>query len=440
MASKDGGKNWSEHFYILGMSTVSWKVKAGGMRETAPGWHVSSIALPDDVILTVYNRGSLVVTEDGAQVERGKAVLAVRWKLDGMELPPLSFPGVIAKPNAQGYLDNGRWLLKSEHLIRGGDYFHEDEILVCTRIPAEHIDVGPSEKGPIVGRGPEGNLFVCAFLGDIYRSTEEGRAWQRVATVKPGDEIQSFGVLNDGTMLVHFMNGSLVRSEDGGQTWCDPFRLDVSPFDRIGSANCMRINQLPDGTVLLTSGNLMLDNVSIPSLQWDGIFRSRDGGKTWGDLSHLGPRSCESNLLRLKSGRMVAVIRVQGPVMTDEFIVPEPDAHVVFIKNVSLAYSDDDGYTWSKPWSVTRFFQCPGDLVEMDDGRIVLSYMEKMGATGPRAMISRDEGRTWDSRFYILSWRQGQGHTSSVGLKDGNVITLTSEGRNGHAIIWRPLD
>jgi hypothetical protein len=436
ICSRDGGRSWSDRFYVLGLSTV--KTATGGMRKTEPGWHVSSIALPGDVILTVYNRGSLETTErDGARVERGKAVLAVRWTLEGMDLPPLVCPGVLAQPNAEGYLDNGRCLIKPEHMNAGGDYFDEDEILVCRRVRAEHVTIGRSAKGPIVTRSPDGDLFVACYFGEVYRSTDEGRTWKLITTRTLDEPIQSFGVLVDGTMLAQFMNGSVVRSEDGGRTWGAPIHIDTAPFDTMGGGNCMRINQFSGGPALLTCGNLGLQGHSV---EWDGIFRSHDSGRTWSDFSLISVRACETNLLRLESGRMLAAIRTQGPHMTDDFIADakKPGS---FIKNVSLAVSDDEGYTWSKPWTVTRFFECPGDLVEMADGSVVLSYMQKSGASGPRAMVSRDEGKTWDTRFYILGWwPESLGHTSSVVLKDGNVITVTTDGANGHAIIWKPLN
>ena len=436
ICSRDGGRSWSDHFYVLGLSTV--KTSTGGMRRTEPGWHVSSIALPGDVILTVYNRGSLLETErDGVRAERGKAVLAVGWTLEGMDLPPVGYPGVLAKPNSEGYLDNGRCLIKPEHLNAGGDYFHEDEILVCRRVPAAHVTIGRSAKAPIVTRGPDEDLLAAAYFGEVYRSTDEGRTWQLITTRKLDEPIQSFGVLGDGTMLAQFMNGCVVRSEDGGRTWGAPIHIDTAPFDTMGSGNCMRINQFTGGPALLTCGNLGLQG---HSMEWDGIFRSHDSGRTWSDFSLISVRACETNLLRLESGRMLAAIRTQGPHMTDDFIA-DPKKPGSFIKNVSLAVSDDEGQTWSKPWTVTRFFECPGDLVETADGSVVLSYMQKSGASGPRAMVSRDEGKTWDKRFYILGWwPESLGHTSSVVLKDGNVITVSTDGANGYAVIWKPLD
>jgi len=441
MASKDGGRTWSDRVYILGFSTACVQRRSGAMIATGPGWNVSSAALENSVILTVYNRGSLEVTAaDGTtKVEVGRAALAVRWTLDGMDKPPVGFPGVLAKPNADGYLDNGRCLIKPEHMNKGGDYLYKDEILVYERIPAEHVTIGPSAKGPIIARDPQGRLVAACFFGEVCRSADEGRNWELISTAKLSDPIQAFGVLADGTMLAQFMkDGSLVRSEDGGKTWGEPIHIDPAPFHRMGGGNCMRINQLPHGTVLMTCGNLNVDGIP---LDWDGIYRSRDAGKTWGDFSVIGARCCESNVLRLRSGRMLVATRTQGSRMTDDFIAdPGGPRGATFIKNVSLAVSDDDGYTWSSPWTVTRFFECPGDLVEMQDGAIVLSYQQKTGASGSRAMVSRDQGKTWDPRFYILGWWPNSlGHTSSVLLKDGSIITVTTDGPNGHATIWEPL-
>ena len=111
------------------------------------GLGVSSVALKGDTILTIYTRGSLVVTresftgswfkEHGTFGEKGKAILSLRWTLDGMRKPPLGIPSVmtlIGKINADGYVDNERHLINPEHLNEGSDFFHQDEILAYDRV------------------------------------------------------------------------------------------------------------------------------------------------------------------------------------------------------------------------------------------------------------------------------------------------------------------
>jgi hypothetical protein len=473
--SRDGGKTWSSRVYILGFSTVRAEWYSGAAFRTAPGWRVSTVALKDDSILTVYTRGSLVLTQamwkqpgvsewyqkNRTPGEKGKAVLSVRWTLDGMKKPPLGVPAgmtAIATPNADGYIDNGWRRINPEHLNEGGDYFHDDEILAYRRVAAEHHMIGPADR-PTLALDPEGHPVVAGVHGEIYRSTDSGRRWTLTGRV-PAGNIQAFGILRDGVMLAGsnkqtpgMARVQVLRSEDRGQTWSEPTVVDPAPFDTMGFGNCIRIRQMPDGTAMMTSGNLWHSKLKIS--EQDGIFRSRDGGKTWGDFTSLR-LGCESNVLRLASGRMLAAIRDQGPWASPyDFIFPNTASlndryRVDFIKNISLAASDDNGYTWSRPWTVTRYNECPADLVEMPDGAIVLTYMQKNRPDSARAMVSRDGGKTWDSTLYmlgLLGWKsKGAGHTSSVLLKDGRVLTVGSgwsEESNSNlaeAIIWKPVD
>ncbi|MBM3802385.1 MAG: exo-alpha-sialidase [Acidimicrobiia bacterium] len=466
--SRDGGKTWGRRVYILGFSTIRAEWYSGALFRTAPGWRTSSVALQDNTVLTLYTRGSLVLTQEmfvypGVSAwyqknrvpgEKGKAILSVRWSLDGMKKPPLGVPvgmTAIAKPNAQGYLDNGRRWLNPEHLNEGGDYFHQDEILVFERIHGEHAIVGPGSN-PTVCLDPQGNPVAASVQGSIYRSSDQGRHWELIGRTPQGG-IQSFGLLRDGTMLAASSVGAerrvdVFRSEDGGETWSDAIRIDPSPFDFMGAGNCMRINQLPDGTVLMTCGNLF--HSKLMASEQDGVFRSRDGGKTWGDFSYIG-LGCETNILRLRSGRLLAAIRDQGSPSPYELVLADEQNSYrnTFLKNTSLSVSDDNGYTWSRPWTVTRYFECPADLVEMPDGALVLTYMQKNRPDSARAMVSRDQGKTWSRTLYmlgLLGWRgKGGGHTSSVLLKDGRVLTVGSGWStelNSHvseATIWKPL-
>ena len=462
VVSRDGGRTWSDKFYILGYSTVWAPWYSGAMFPAAPGWQVSSTAVADGTILTLYTRGSYVLRENQVQTswykankksgEKAMGVMAVRWTLKGMDKPPLSYPGVYADTNEEGYLDNNRYLVRPQDMYEGGDYFHDEEILLCERDAAERHRVGEG-GGPIVRLDPEGHPVVCNTQGAIYRSTDVGRTWEKISQVPtfqtkdeslPGPariHFQAFGILSDGTMLAQFVDGAIIRSEDGGKTWGDPIALDHRPFEFMGHDNCMKIMQMPDGTVITNTGALFPRKPGYMGIIWEGIYRSRDGGKTWGDFSYLVTRGSETNVLRLKSGRMIVAIRYQGPHLSDDFILDTLDTvkyRNTFIKNSAIAFSDDNGYTWSNPKVITRFFECPADVVEMNDGTIAVSYQQKNCPTGARGLVSYDGGKTFEDEVYMIDWvLKGGGHTSSVLLPDGRIMTV-SVTPDLQATIWKP--
>ena len=69
-----------------------------------------------------------------------------------------------------------------------------------------------------------------------------------------------------------------------------------------------------------------------------------------------------------------------------------------------IARSEDGGKTWSDYRCVTRYGEAPACLVELSDGIIVLTYGEQNFPFGARAMVSRDGGRNWDGRIYVLGY------------------------------------
>lgn len=471
MLSKDGGKTWNSRTYILGYSTVWALWYDGYMKQTEPGWRTSCVRLKDDVILSFYTRGSLVLTQDmlvypkvttwytknGTPGEKGKAIMSVRWRPEGMNKAPLGVPPVVqvlARPNVDGYLDNGRSLIKPELLNEGGDYFHQDEIIAYRRIVATHAIVGHGAAA-VVCLDPDGCPVVSVGQGSLYRSKDMGRTWQQIGAVPEGMTIESFGILRDGTMIIS--NGTAAASEtfrsvDGGKTWSGPAPIVSKWFNSWGIGECVRINEMADGDILVTCSHSLRGESD-----WNGIYRSRDGGRTWGDFSYLNRPGCETNLLQLRSGKMLASIRYQQDApMPDDFVRLDVfnTYRVDFLKNVAVAESNDGGYTWSRPRVVGRFNEAPGDLVELQDGRVVLSYQQKNAPSGARAMISRDQGKTWDDTVYMLGWWGGQGsgpfsssggHTSSAVMPDGEIVTVCngwSPGDNSlitEATIWRPL-
>lgn len=71
-----------------------------------------------------------------------------------------------------------------------------------------------------------------------------------------------------------------------------------------------------------------------------------------------------------------------------------------------LAYSDDDGLTWSKPINITEqtknkdwriLFNGPGNGICMKDGTLVFAaqYWDGKGVPWSTIVYSKDRGKTW---------------------------------------------
>ena len=91
------------------------------------------------------------------------------------------------------------------------------------------------------------------------------------------------------------------------------------------------------------------------------------------------------------------------------------------------AESWDAGYTWSAPRRITEHKEHPADLLRLADGRILLAYGHRKPPFGVRAMVSHDDGATWDVGHKITlvaECTSGDcGYPSSVQRDDGKILT-----------------
>ena len=140
------------------------------------------------------------------------------------------------------------------------------------------------------------------------------------------------------------------------------------------------------------------------------IFRSRDGGRTWGEPSLLGKHFNETSVVELPDGRLLAALR------------SEEGGHVATV------HSSDGAHTWTEPQVATRDSEHPADLIVTRAGEVVLTFGQRNRPLGAQAMLSRDGGVTWDQdRKMILANDAPNGdcgYPSSVELADGRILTM----------------
>ena len=241
--------------------------------------------------------------------------------------------------------------------------------------------------------------------------------------------------------------------------------------------------QVTDGTVLLT-GDFRISQDSthddetgeILPIRFRGtqpsVVRSTDGGLNWGDRRPIVLFGGEAHLIELASGKLLAASRYQRnhrmPGDPHEPIAmknangfriqfPSEESKNPYsemtnrVKNIYLSESFDAGRTWVNERQVTSFLQCPGDLVQLPDGTLVLTFLHRypddVAHTGIRAIASDDEGATWREGTYILSQGHGENidsgssYPGSIAMPDGSIITVCGNFVNGRlrleAVHWR---
>lgn len=268
---------------------------------------------------------------------------------------------------------------------------------------------------------------------DLTISKDQGRSWSKPWTVVDGpedDRNPALGQLSDGTILLAYavlsgydasglkLEGQredwkfdgvyLMRSKDKGKTWTKPERSEaIHSFyaDRGAVSPYGKIIQLADGTVIMAVYFEFYDRGNESY-----IFRSKDGGKTWGDPSLLGKHYNETAVVDLGGGRLLAAMR------------SEKSGHI------AVTRSADGGYKWSESVQVTQDGEHPADLVRLENGWVLLTYGERNPPRGARAVVSRDAGQTWDMAGKIVIADDAPngdcGYPSSVEVAKGKIVSL----------------
>jgi sialidase-1 len=286
----------------------------------------------------------------------------------------------------------------------------------------------------VVLRGGAPHLGIAGRL-DMVFSSDDGKNWSppRVVDDSPIDDRNpAFGQAADGSLVVSFWRTAryddkgkyspnrtdkpvstwTTRSVDGGKTWDRPTEIDVreigygSPYGKIIA--------LPDRSLLMAvyGHQPRRAGEEVKSREdWSYLFHSTDHGVTWKLYSTVASkRFNETSVLLLRSGRMIAAMRSS---------VPE--------QAVWLSESTNLGKTWSEPIRLTPAKHHPADLIELTDGRVLLTIGKRTGALGVVALVSDSEGKfDWSKHTSLVADAANGdcGYPSSVALSQDRALTF----------------
>ncbi len=225
-----------------------------------------------------------------------------------------------------------------------------------------------------------------------------------IAQMRDGSVVCSFFTYRrqpDGKVLC---DTCLVTSLDGGETWEAEPRI-VAP----GWPSSAPVRELPDGTRLL--GVYREEG----GTAYGGVIRSTDGGKTWCEPIPIGKGSgvrldAETDVVRLKDGTLYAALR--GDRVNMHFAT-SPDAGLTWspVKDLgfpghcphftrlstgeillthrlpltSLHVSRDEGKSWQGPYQIDSTAGAYASTVELKDGSVLVVYYEEGAGSAVRA-------------------------------------------------------
>ena len=203
--------------------------------------------------------------------------------------------------------------------------------------------------------------------------------------------------------IVRRYEGSWLRIRGADGVWGKELAIGVSaPHGPI---------QLADGTIFYV-GRRMPRGGELPRVDGVAALVSRDG-EHWEERGELpdppdaehGSFFCEPHALELPDGRIIVHLRREKEFATWQCV------------------SADGGYTWSEPE-----FLCsgaPSHLLRHSSGVIVATYGYRKPGFGQRVLLSRDDGRSYES--WILrddGFDPDLGYPSTVELADGSLYTV----------------
>jgi hypothetical protein len=273
---------------------------------------------------------------------------------------------------------------------------------------------------------------------DCWASEDGGITWSKRGTPAPRETEQeargnvAAGLAANGDLIVLVSGWSgpfddrsrgevlpvwISRSGDGGRTWA----IDRTGFPKLPTGR----DGVPYGDIVRGSDGTLRAALYRDSQTF--IYRSFDDGRTWEEpvlLSADEPTN-ETALFHLGEGKWIAAARYAG---------------------LTLFSSIDDGATWSREGNLTAPEQHPGHLVRLGDGRLLLSYGNRVPPRGVDVQISLDGGTTWSGPWRVLDFERDGGYPSSVQLPGGEIVTAYYARRiEGHdqyhmgVVRWCPL-
>ena len=247
------------------------------------------------------------------------------------------------------------------------------------------------------------------FLDDIHVSEAEKKMFFNMAEIVPQ------------SLRSAYPDSLIMFSDDDGFSWKPPIRLPISaPHGPI---------QTKDGTILylgtVVEGHTA-DAVSVAEDGWAPIVLYRvfeDGRHEKLGQIPACPEKPESvyynepHLVELPDGRLLAHIRVDG------FDGKTVDEGSLFTSLQSI--SEDGGRTWSVPKPL-GCIGAPPFLMRHSSGALISMYSRRKKPYGISAMISWDDGKTWEMDIPLWSGQKDSdlGYPSGVELKNGDIFML----------------
>ena len=221
------------------------------------------------------------------------------------------------------------------------------------------------------------------------------------------------------------------RSDDRGKTW-GPIIPQPQMEDGRDLASDLCHQPLVEGTELMFAGavpSLTPDDGDYPEGRLQGLsalWTYHADRNEWDDPVFMPDDwyTSECSVARAKNGDLVVALRHKDP------RIPSPNDGW---RNIVTSWSSDNGKTWAEPQAYFLFGRVHANIITLPDGRLVMTHAARIGELdrriygGVEAVVSHDNGRTWDWDGRYILFRCPQGfklfNPRTVMLNSGRMMT-----------------
>lgn len=215
-----------------------------------------------------------------------------------------------------------------------------------------------------------GEPILLSLPGQGY--TAPGGGWTEDFTDDDWDRSQRPWALGYHGLYAHL-------STDGGRTFEDPVKIDISPY-REGYSRTGVVELLDGRVAYVVSGLYLALNKHFHVY----ILFSSTGGKSWDPpvlVAKTPDRAFgEPDIAEVAPGEIYCILRSHNQ-----------GGYLYGCRSL------DGGHSWSVPEATPMCggMATPGHLLVLRDGRLLCTYHRRTAPFGIRACLSEDGGRTW---------------------------------------------
>jgi photosystem II stability/assembly factor-like uncharacterized protein len=246
----------------------------------------------------------------------------------------------------------------------------------------------------------QANGYLLAGTSDgVYRSTDQGRAWQRVGLEQR--QVLEVAPAPDDSQLIYAgtVPAALFRSRDGGESW-----TEVTSFSQAWSPDTWGLPDIPGWPSGARAHSIVVDSSTPPrcwvGIEVGGVIASEDGGASWSTVLPGGDPDIHVIVADPSNPQRLYCSTGYGRIGK---LAEQPQEERI----AGMFGSDDGGRTWRHLWaSMGRQYTRPLCIDPRPPHALTvgstpsaapyINYRMPGGATG-YVYQSTDGGTTWRS-------------------------------------------